>query len=96
MSIPFDIDSIIQKVYVPVESKKIVSAKRYFSLRKNNLKNNIKIKISRKLLKSGETSPIGNSSRLFQNHNFAKPPVILIDPTLEKSEGCLSPMANAF
>jgi hypothetical protein len=52
--VPFDIDSIMQKVYVPVESKKIVSAKRYFSLRKNNLKNNNKIKISRKLLKSGD------------------------------------------
>ena len=72
-----------------------MSAKRYFSQRKNNLKNNIKIKISRKLLKSGETSPTENSTRLFKEC-FAKPPVILIDPTLEKSEGCLSPMANAF
>jgi hypothetical protein len=59
--VPFDIDSIIQKVHVPVETQKIVSSKRYFSLRKNNQKNNNIIKISRKLLKSGENSPMRSS-----------------------------------
>ena len=47
--VPFDIDSIMQKVHVPVESQKIASAKRYFSFRKNQKKNDNKIKISRKL-----------------------------------------------
>lgn len=44
--LPFDIDSMLKKALVPIESKRIVSAKRYFSQTKNNLKNNNKIKIS--------------------------------------------------
>lgn len=63
VSLPLDIDSMLKKALVAVESKKIVSAKRYFSQTKNNLKNNIKIKISQKLLKKSEAaSPIGQNS----------------------------------
>ena len=60
LTIPFDIDSIIKKVHVPVESRRMVSAKRYFSQTKNNLKNNLKIKIAKREEESLR-SPIGTS-----------------------------------
>ena len=92
----FDIDSVMQKVFVPKQTVQMSSAKRYFSERKNNQKNNKKIQISRKMLKcdSKVPSPIISHNEKITDKPVWEKPVILIDSTIGPNEesGCLSPM----